>query len=226
MEIAILAESSDWVVVGKPTGLAVHRGEETNDPTYAVQEVRDLVGRRVWPVHRLDRGTSGCLWMAFSPDRLAEYGTALSAGSKRYLAQVRGAIVGRESVRVERPMKDTRGVMREAATTARCVGSSADPRCSLVLAEPHTGRFHQVRRHLRDLSHPVLGDGIHGDSRINRWWREERGLGRLALHCLSLSIDLPGGPLRVSCPIPEDLRSVWSVLPWWGEAVATVPELA
>jgi tRNA pseudouridine65 synthase len=131
--------------------------------------------------------------------------------------------LSRDPVAITTPMKDTKGILREAHTDARVIATCEDPRCSLVLATPRTGRFHQIRRHLRDLSHPVLGDGVHGDSRVNRWWRENRGLGRLALHNLSLVV--PAFAIDVRCPIPTDLRAVWSALPLWQEAVAALPEL-
>lgn len=224
--LPILAQTDDWVVVSKPTGLAVHRSPEIRDPTYLVQVARDQLGRYVWPVHRLDRATSGCLWLAFEPGNLATYQEALAAGHKRYLALVRGRYAGTGPVVITNPMTDSKGILREAHTDARCIGASQDPRCSLFLASPATGRYHQIRRHLRDIGHPVVGDGTHGDTRINRWWREERGMGRIALHCLSLSVDLPGGPLEAVAPIPDDLRRVWSALPWWEDALAACPELA
>jgi len=222
--LTVLARTDVWVVVAKPSGLAVHRGDDTRDDTFLVQVARDQLGRKVWPVHRLDRGTSGAVWLAFDPEILAACGEALAAGTKRYVALVRGAALSRDPVEITTPMKDTRGILREAHTSARVVATCESPRCSLVLATPRTGRFHQIRRHLRDLSHPVLGDGVHGDSRVNRTWREERGLGRLALHNASLAV--PAFGIDVSCPLPDDLRRVWSALPLWDEAVAALPELA
>lgn len=220
----ILAATDDWVVVAKPSGLAVHRGDDTCDTTFLVQQVRDQVGRKVWPVHRLDRGTSGAVWFAFDPAHLAAYQAGLAAGTKRYLALVRGAAMSRESVEITTPMKDTKGIVREAHTTARVLATCEAPRCSLVLATPHTGRFHQIRRHLRDRSHPVLGDGVHGDSRVNRTWREERGLGRLALHNLTLTV--PSVGIDVHCAVPDDLGEILRALPLWDEAVVALPELA
>ena len=224
--LPILAQSADWVVISKPSGLAVHRSPELHDPTYLVQVARNQFGRYVWPVHRLDRATSGCLWLAFRPEVVGALGEALAAGQKRYLALVRGKCLSGAEVVITNPMKDSRGMMREATTQARCIGSSLEPRCSLVLASPQTGRFHQIRRHLRDIGHPVIGDGPHGDSRVNRLWREEHGMGRVALHCLSLSVVLPEGPLEAVAPIPDDLRRVWARLPWWDDAVAACPELS
>lgn len=226
--LPILARADDWVVVAKPAHLMVHRSRMApREPAYALQLVRRMMKRRVYPVHRLDRPASGCL--LFTTDRTRVHGLqhALRDGVKRYLVFVRGHVPTRETVEVDRPMKDDQGVLRDAHTTVRCVASCPDPRSSLFVAWPRTGRYHQVRRHVRDLSHPVLGDKQHGDTRVNRWWREERGLTRLGLHCLSLDLPLPdGGRVQATCPVPADLRELMSGLPWWDEALAAVPELA
>ena len=151
---------------------------------------------------------------------------ALAEGTKRYIAFVRGHRPDPAEVHVDRPMKDANGVLRSAETWIRPVGTSQDPRCSLFLARPSTGRFHQVRRHCRDLDHPVLGDSKHGDTKINRWWREHYALPRLGLHCLSLQLAPVGmPPIEVSCPVPFDLLTVFEQMPWYEEAIAAVPEM-
>lgn len=213
------------MIVGKPSGLVVHRSEMGNERIAALQLVRDQLGRRVHPVHRLDRGTSGCLLFALRPELIGPLSEALRAGRKRYVALVRGHIASREPVTVDNPIKGSGGRLQEARTVLQAIASSREPRCSLVLAEPVTGRFHQIRRHIRDLSHPVLGDSTHGDTRENRRWREEYGLRRLALHCFSLEIEVPEGVARAVCPIPPDLGQVLERMPWWEEAQAALPEL-
>ena len=86
-------------------------------------------------------------------------------------------------------------------------------------------RWHQIRKHLNGLSHPVIGDSRHGDTKINRYWRE-RGLERLGLHCASMELPLPDGTvLRVECPPPRELTDVWRELPWWEDACAALPLL-
>ncbi|MCB9797788.1 MAG: hypothetical protein H6741_34345 [Alphaproteobacteria bacterium] len=122
-------------------------------------------------------------------------------------------------------MKDGKGVEREARSEVRCLGRSRSPRCSLLQVRPETGRFHQVRRHVRDLHHPVLGDAEHGDTRENRRWREDHGLKRLALHCLSLELALPEGPLTVQSPLFSDQAELFSRLPFWDEARGAAPAL-
>lgn len=226
MELEVLARGTQWAVVAKPSGLPVHRSKMVPEHHTVMRLARPLFGDGVSPVHRLDRGTSGCLLLSLDPAWTGRLHEALTDGRKRYLAFVRGAIATRDEVLVATPMKDPAGVVQEARTRATPLASGADPRCSLVLAEPETGRWHQVRRHLRDLTHPVLGDATHGDTKVNRWWREERGLRRLGLHCLSLSFVIPGAePVDVTCPVPDDLRTIWEQLPWWDEACERLPLL-
>ena len=212
----ILWRTERWLVVDKPSGLAVHRSDDPRDgdQTWVVQQARDLVGQYVWPVHRLDRGTSGALLLCFDPVDLAAGQQALKDGRKRYLAVVRGFVPTREAVDVDSLLLD--GDRRLTAhTRVTPLATCAEPRCTLVCAEPTTGRFHQIRRHVRDLSHPVLGDGSHGDSRVNGWWREHRGLNRLALHCWQLDLPLPDGTLELTAPVPADLRTPFDGLGLW-----------
>jgi tRNA pseudouridine65 synthase len=208
--------------------VVVHRGRDTLRDYAALQRVRDLVGHRVWPVHRLDRQASGCLLFATERELAGPLHKALTGGEalKLYLAGVRGWFPHEQPTRVETPMKDDSGNLKEAASTVTLLGRCHEPRSSLLRVEPHTGRFHQVRRHVRDLHHPILGDADHGDSRVNRWWREERGLDRLALHALRLELPLPDGSrLAACCPLFEDQRRVYEALPWWEEATAREPAL-
>jgi tRNA pseudouridine65 synthase len=196
------------------------------DRVTALSVLRDQLGRRVNPLHRLDRPTSGCLVFTFEAEWTRRLQGALAEGTKNYLAFVRGHTPLREPTVVRNPMKDDRGNLREAETWAQPVASCLEPRSSLILARPRTGRYHQVRRHLRDLSHPVLGDSVHGDTKVNRWWRENHALPRLGLHCLSITLALDTGPVTITCPVPSDLTTLWRQLPWWDEALAAVPELA
>jgi len=229
MELPVLARAEHYVVVAKPAGLMVHRNQHTSDRVFALQVVRDQVGCYVHAVHRLDRATSGCLLFALNGEwaRLLQEAITSPDAVKTYLAFVRGEFRHSGPVEVDNPMKDSRGHRRDARSVVSCLGTSAHPRCSLLQVRPATGRFHQVRRHVRDLSHPVLGDSQHGDTRVNRAWREEWGLNRLGLHCLSLDLPLPGGErLQASCPVPDDLARVLRRMPWWDQAVEACPQLA
>jgi tRNA pseudouridine65 synthase len=227
MELVVLAESERWRVVAKPSGLPVHRSALVDEKRTLVRLARRRWGHQVSPVHRLDRATSGCLLLSNDPEYTSVLQDALGQGEKRYVALVRGKVRDLRPLRFSNSMRDPDGVEKDAETLFAPLGATDEPRSSLILATPLTGRYHQVRRHLRDLSHPVIGDSSHGDSRVNRWWRETYGVRRLSLHCLSLALDLPdGGVIRATAPLPPDLRRVWERLPWWSEAVAALPELA
>lgn len=223
--LRVLARGATWAVVDKPSGLAVHPSVRVRDRVTAIDIARSLFDARVAPVHRIDRATSGCLLLSLVPEATGALHAALVAGRKRYVAFVRGNVSFPEGFRFDQPLSDDDGVHKDAVTEFAAVAGCDEPRSSLVVASPLTGRTHQIRRHLRDLSHPVLGDSSHGDTRVNRVWREGFGLGRLALHHLSITLDPPEGPIRVVSPLPADLRSVGERLPWWGAAVAALPEL-
>ena len=228
MDLAVLAAGDRFVVVDKPSGLAVHRSAEVRDRHTVMGAVRrSMPGvSRIDAVHRLDRATSGCLLLSLAPERTPVLHSALKSGLKVYLALVRGQVSPLEPIHYAGPLKDELGQLKEAETVFSPIATCAEPRCSLLLAVPLTGRRHQIRRHLRDLSHPVLGDSSHGDTRVNREFRELLGLDRLALHCSRLELELPdtGERILAHSPLPPELRCL-SRLPLWPDAVAALPEL-
>lgn len=224
----MLARARRWAVVAKPGGVACHRSGMVRDRDTLIRRARRRFQTTVHLVHRLDRATSGCLLVAFDPEMAAALHDSLRDDSavKTYLALVRGYWKWDDPFDIDAPMKDDEGVRREAVTRAQVLGRSMDPRVSLVLARPRTGRFHQVRRHLRDVDHPVLGDAMHGDTRANRLWRDVHGLPRLGLHCAALDVPDPdGGRITVRCPLPLDLARVLHAQPWWADALAAAPDL-
>ncbi|HEX7664973.1 MAG TPA: pseudouridine synthase [Polyangiaceae bacterium] len=205
--IRLLYVDEHLVVADKPSGLLVHRGWD-NDDDVAMFRVRDaLGGNHVHPVHRLDRGTSGAL--VFARDReTAALTMALFEESKvhkEYLALVRG-MPPDEGVIDYAIQKKEDGPRVPALTRYRTVARSAVDRCSLVLALPETGRLHQVRRHLRHINHPLVGDVRHGSGQINRHYRENYDLHRLALHAARVAFDHPvtGVRIDVTAEIPPD----------------------
>jgi len=212
--------------VAKPPRLLVHRNMYHPRADACLQRVRDQVGDHVYPIHRLDHQASGCLLFAKQREWAGPLQASLTAGKKTYVAFVRGFFKHDEPVQVETPMKDDNGFLKEASSRVELLGRSHEPRCSLLRVHPQTGRWHQVRRHVRDLHHPCIGDANHGDSRINRWWRENSGANRLGLHCISLELVLPNGEnLSVQCPLFDDQYNVFANLPWWGAACTAEPAL-
>ena len=225
--LSVLARGAGWLVVDKPSGLVTHRGRHSRRSAAALQQVRDQEGREVYPIHRLDAATSGCLLFATERTLAGPLSAALAAGQKTYVALVRGVCPAGACFTMREPLEDDNGILKEAVTALECLGGDAALRGSLVLAWPETGRYHQIRRHLRRLSHPILGDREHGDSHANRAWRA-RGLGRLALHCAALRLHVPGeaSPRTIWAPLPADLRAVWAALPMWPTLAARCPEVA
>jgi len=225
--ISVIHRDGDLLVIDKPSGLAVHRGWAAERVT-ALSLARRIAGRRVYPMHRLDRGTSGVLVFALSPEVAGLLGETLREGEveKRYLAIVRGRAPGQ--CLVERPLAAERGGKElDAATEVRRLlaqqldveawreRQAAEPErwpegsnvYSLVEARPRTGRLHQVRRHLKHLRHPIIGDTTYGDGKHNRLFRDVFGMHRLALHASELRLPHPqsGAVLQLSAAWPKDL---------------------
>jgi tRNA pseudouridine65 synthase len=193
------------LAVDKPAGLAVHRGA-ARDRTVALQLVRDRAGRHVHAVHRLDRATSGVLLFAFDPGTVRRLQERFEAGAvaKRYLALVRG--IPPEAGVIDHPIpRDEDGPRVPAVTEFRRLATFE--RYALVEARPRTGRRHQIRRHFKHLSHPLIGDVRYGKGEHNRLFRDRFGLHRLALHALELAFEHPGTgeAVRIVAPVPEDL---------------------
>lgn len=203
--LEILYRDEELVAVDKPSGMAVHRGW-ARDGVPALQVLRDQIGRHVYPVHRLDRGTSGVLLFALSSEAARGVQRQLEAHEveKRYLALCRGNDPA--LVRVEHPLaKEDGGEPRPAVTDFKLLGRFE--RYGLYEARPLTGRRHQIRRHLKHASHPIIGDTTYGKGEHNRIFRARFGFDRLALHASEMRLRHPcsGEPLRVYAPLPPEL---------------------
>jgi tRNA pseudouridine65 synthase len=203
--VEILHCDDALVAVDKPAGLAVHRGW-ADDDVALLQVVRDAVGAWVYPVHRLDRGASGVLVFARSPAMAAALQTQWTAGTiiKRYLAIVRGAPP--DAAVIDQPIPRAEDGPRVPAVTAIRTLHRAG-RYAVVAAAPRTGRLHQIRRHLKHISCPLIGDVRYGKGEHNRLFRDRHDLHRLALHARALALTHPvsGAPLTLVAKIPPDL---------------------
>lgn len=215
-----------WLLaVHKPAGLLVHRSPiDKHETEFALQYARALNGgEHVYPVHRLDRPTSGVLLFARDPETARLVGQAMMAGEveKTYLAMVRGWAP--ESGVIDHPLKDepedrrlrgTEQPVREALTHFRRLATTEIPvaierypssRYSLVELYPKTGRKHQLRRHMKHINHPIIGDANHGRGRHNRYFAERFGEGRLMLAATRLSLRHPvTGELLTLVSSPEE----------------------
>ncbi|MEW5848341.1 MAG: pseudouridine synthase [Myxococcota bacterium] len=207
-EIRILWEDETAWVVAKPAGMLVHNSAWAGPREVSVVQ---RMGAAAYAVHRLDRGTSGVLVLARSPEHAAAWQRALVDENtvKVYLALVRGQL--RAPVHVDHPLKDEDGVLHPAISDVRPVLTSVEPRCSVVAVRLHTGRTHQVRRHLHHLSHPVIGDANYGKGPLNRDMAARFGCTRLQLHALRLQVTHPtsGQRLNLVAPLPAELVTSW-----------------
>lgn len=235
--LTILWQEGDCLAVHKPAGWLVHRtGLDAGETRFVVQTLRDQLGQRVHPVHRLDKGTSGVLLMALSSEAARGMAALFEARAvrKQYVALVRGWPAAQARVAhalrpddapPTAPAQEALTDIRRLATIALDVPVDRYPqtRAALVLAEPHTGRRHQIRRHLKHLSHPIVGDATHGKGAHNRWWAAQLGMQRLWLHAWQLQFTPPGRGQAITLSSP---------LPWPGPALAqaacgvTVPDEA
>lgn len=213
----ILYLDADLVVASKPAGWLVHRGW-ARDGDILMIRVRDAIDQWVYPVHRLDRGASGCVVFGLSPEAARALADAFAARavSKRYLALVRG--VPAERGVIDHPIARQPGGERvEAITEYERLAVAG--RYSLLEARPLTGRLHQIRRHLKHIACPLIGDVRYGKGEHNRLFRESHDLHRLALHALEITVPHPatGAPTTFAAPIPEDLERTFTAL--FGEAI-------
>lgn len=213
-ELRIVHHDARLVAIDKPAGLLVHAsGLDAHEAFNALDLLQAQLGERLFPLHRLDKATSGVLLFARSAQAAGEYGKAFEAGAvaKRYLALVRGwpPESGEIDYALARdPEFPSAGQPRVPAFTRfqrlRCFewpfsvdGRHPGSRYALVEVEPLSGRRHQIRRHFKHIAHPLVGDTTHGKGAHNRAVAAHLGASRLWLHAASLT--LPGG-LRIEAP--------------------------
>lgn len=211
--LPILFQDDSIVAVSKPSGLLVHRDERNPDAPAVLQIVRDQIGKFLFPVHRLDRATSGILVYAFSRDLAADLQKSLMAetSQKEYAALVRwpGSFpdLGDRWV-CDRPLHDDKDIARDAHSEFWL--KEPFRRCALIGCRIATGRYHQIRRHLNHCGRHILGDTTHGKGRLNELYRTRYGLDRLFLHAARLALRHPvsGEPLVFEDPLPTELEAV------------------
>ncbi|SDG13136.1 pseudouridine synthase [Dyella sp. 333MFSha] len=218
--LEILYQDDDIVAVNKPANLAVHRSKFVGpDDAFLIDLLREQVDGPLHLAHRLDRATSGVLLVARSPEVAAQLGEQFMGRSvrKRYLAVVRGWPDPAEGT-IDYPLpgsKDT-GPRREASTDYRQLattevdiplGRYEKQRYALMLAEPRTGRFRQIRKHFAHIHHPLVGDSQHGRGDHNRLFKQHFASHRLLLHAAALDFVHPTA-VRPMC-IEAGLDDTW-----------------
>lgn len=227
----ILYQDDALIAIHKPAGLLVHRSElDRHETRFAVQILRDQVGHHVYPVHRLDKGTSGLLLFARTSD-ICRQAAALFENrqvQKGYLAVVRGWPA--ESGEIDHPLTRHADAAEDALpqpaqtrfqTLQRIelpwqIDRYPQSRYALLALEPLTGRQHQLRRHLKHASHPIIGDATYGKGQHNRRFAEHTGITRLLLASTRLALPHPtsGAWLELHCPLEANFLQVLDKLGW------------
>lgn len=216
--LEILYQDDDLVAVNKPANQAVHRSKFVGpDDAFLVDLLREQVEGRLHLAHRLDRATSGVLLVARSPEVAAAMGEQFMGRtvSKRYLAVVRGWPDPAEGT-IDYPLPGSRdtGPRRDATTDYRQLatvevdiplGRYEKQRYALVVTEPRTGRFRQIRKHFAHIHHPIVGDSQHGRGDHNRLYKQHFSSHRLLLHAERLTFTHPvsGQPMAISASLDE-----------------------
>lgn len=210
--LEIIYQDPYFVAVNKPAGMLVHRSWlDKHETQFVMQTLRDQLGQHVFPLHRLDRPTSGVLLFALSSE-IASQVMPMFANhdmEKTYHAIIRGWI--EQGDVLDYPLKveldkiadkfASEDKPPQSAVTAYqplakvevpySTGRFATSRYGLLEMKPTTGRKHQLRRHMHHLSHPIIGDTTHGDGKHNRLFREQYDAHRLMLHASELTFIHP-----------------------------------
>jgi len=233
--LPIIYRDDSLIAIHKPAGLLVHRSVlDRHETRFALQMLRDQIGQPVYPVHRLDKGTSGVLLFALDREvgRLLNSQFERGEVSKRYVAVVRG--YPPESGEIDHPLQrmadEHAGIAPSAAaqpaqTRYRRLATVELPyrvdrypssRYALVELTPLTGRWHQLRRHMKHIAHPIIGDATHGKGRHNRLFQELFGYQRLLLAATEMRLvhPLSGQVLNLQAGLAEDFAEVVGRLGW------------
>lgn len=222
-EFKILYQDEQLVAIHKPAGLLVHRSPiDKHETQFAVQITRDAINQKVYPLHRLDKPTSGLLLFALDADSARHLGKQFEEHSlqKTYLAICRGRPP--ESGTIEKPLKykadriaEKHKLDQEILQTATTefqrlatteidhqIGRFSTQRYSLVQLKPKTGRKHQIRRHLNHISHPIIGDVNYGDRHHNHFFNDLLGIHRLYLAATELQFIHPSTQKTITLTAP------------------------
>ncbi|BFM07086.1 tRNA pseudouridine(65) synthase TruC [Halioxenophilus aromaticivorans] len=241
--LPILYQDEHLVAINKPSGLLVHKSPiDKHETRFAMQMLRDQLGQWVYPIHRLDRPTSGVLLFALSSDTASKVcANWQEQAQKTYLAIVRGWAP--QEVTVDHPLKERLDKIadkhakqdkpaQEAVTKVtrlatieleNPVDRYPTSRYSLVECQPKTGRKHQLRRHLKHINHPIIGDAKHGKSIHNRFFQTAFNAHRLLLHAHRLCFNHPvtQQPLAITAPLDETMNHLLHEFGWQRAAGTT-----
>lgn len=235
--LPILFHDEHLVVINKPSGLLVHRSEiDRHETRFALQIVRDQIGHQVFPVHRLDKPTAGALVFALTPAIAKKMGEIFSCQSaeKTYLALVRGFApdritvnhalteeldkYGDKNARSDKPAQTAITEFKVLAATEFpfSVDKYPSTRYSLVECKPQTGRKHQIRRHLKHIAHPIIGDAKHGKGMHNRFFQTQFNCSGLMLAATEICFNHPvtSLPLKITAPLEQKFSNILHRFNW------------
>jgi len=218
--LEIIYQDENLIAINKPHGLLVHQSSIARDATeFALQMLRDQVGKHVSPVHRLDRKTSGILLFAFDKEsEIAMHQQFMNTETdKKYLAILRGFTP--DSMDIDYPLAKENGTLQDAFTAFRTLrraevdvafGKHPTSRYSLIEATPKTGRMHQLRRHFSHILHPIIGDRTHGCNKQNKFFLEQWNMTTMLLHASELSFKHPitSEPIHLKANLHEEFKRV------------------
>lgn len=224
--LEIVYQDEHIIAINKPHGLLVHRSSIANDAKeFALQLLRDQVGRHVSPVHRLDRKTGGLLLFAFEKDVEIALHQQFQNGQviKKYLAVLRGHSPDQQDI--DYPLAKENGTIQEAFTAFVTLkraelnipfGKHETSRYSLVEATPTTGRMHQLRRHFAHIFYPIIGDRKHGCNKQNKFFKEQWDMTTMLLHASQLSFKHPvtGDQVVLKADIGDEFRRMNQLMGW------------
>ncbi len=224
MHLDILYEDEYLIAVNKPHGLLVHRSPIASDASeFALQILREQIGKMVHPAHRLDRKTSGVLLFSLNRemDGIIQPMFANRQMEKKYLAILRGHAPAEGTI--DYALKKENGMMQDAITHYKTLehaeidlpfGKHPTSRYSLVEAQPETGRMHQLRRHFAHILHPIIGDRPHGCNKQNKLWKETFQMDTMMLHASALAFTHPllNKRVLIEAPIQPEFARVLDIL--------------
>ncbi|NEU68523.1 pseudouridine synthase [Spirosoma agri] len=224
LPLAVLFQSADLVAINKPHGLLVHRSPIASDASeFAVQILRDQLGQRVYPVHRLDRKTGGVLLFALHEAMNSAMQKQFADGlvAKTYLAIVRGYTPDEQTI--DYPLRRDDGVVQDAVTVLKTLqrteiplafGKHATSRYSLVELTPSTGRMHQLRKHMAHILHPIIGDRPHGCNKQNKLFLDQFSMNTMLLHANHLAFTHPqtGDHISINAPLQAEFKRMMQTL--------------
>ncbi len=224
LQLEILYQDEAIVAVNKPHGIAVHPSKmHKYDTVFALQTLRDQLNQKVYPAHRLDKKTSGILLFALTEQMNSELQQMFMNNEmkKTYHALVRGFVL--ENDTIDYPLTTDSGKEQEAITHYKVLkhyeinvvhGKFNTSRYSLLNLQPETGRFHQLRKHLAHLRHPIINDRPHGCNKQNKLWKHKFDHDTMLLHAQQLQFIHPStkASIHIEAPYSIDFQKAFEIL--------------